>query len=179
MPVTVHHRACHLCEAICGLRIETDGDHIVSIKGDPADPLSRGHIWPQGRCPAGHSQRPRPAAQSSAAHTRHRPVARNQLGGSAGYHSAAGWWRLLNGTAWMRWGSTWAIPRYTNYGMMTHQEEPVPPFPHPQPLLRHLRRPVATPPGQPLAVRPQVAVPDSRHRPERVFSHARRQPHRL
>ncbi|MBM70945.1 MAG: dehydrogenase [Haliea sp.] len=47
MPATVHHRACHLCEAICGLRIETDGDRILSIKGDPADPLSRGHICPK------------------------------------------------------------------------------------------------------------------------------------
>jgi len=35
-----HYRACHLCEAICGLVIETDGDEIVSIKGDPDDPLS-------------------------------------------------------------------------------------------------------------------------------------------
>jgi anaerobic selenocysteine-containing dehydrogenase len=47
MPTTVHHRACHLCEAICGLRIETDGERILSIKGDPDDPLSRGHICPK------------------------------------------------------------------------------------------------------------------------------------
>lgn len=43
----VHYRACHLCEAICGLKIETDGDEILSIKGDPDDPLSRGHICPK------------------------------------------------------------------------------------------------------------------------------------
>ena len=42
-----HYRACHLCEAICGLVIETSGDDIVSIKGDPDDPLSRGHICPK------------------------------------------------------------------------------------------------------------------------------------
>ncbi len=42
-----HYRACHLCEAICGLVIETRGDDIVSIKGDPDDPLSRGHICPK------------------------------------------------------------------------------------------------------------------------------------
>ena len=42
-----HYRACHLCEAICGLVIETEGDTIVSIKGDPDDPLSRGHICPK------------------------------------------------------------------------------------------------------------------------------------
>lgn len=42
-----HYRACHLCEAICGLKIETRGKEIVSIKGDPDDPLSRGHICPK------------------------------------------------------------------------------------------------------------------------------------
>lgn len=44
---TVHYRACHLCEAICGLVIETSGTEIVSIKGDKNDPLSRGHICPK------------------------------------------------------------------------------------------------------------------------------------
>jgi anaerobic selenocysteine-containing dehydrogenase len=42
-----HYRACHLCEAICGLVIETQGDDIVSIRGDSNDPLSRGHICPK------------------------------------------------------------------------------------------------------------------------------------
>jgi anaerobic selenocysteine-containing dehydrogenase len=43
----LHHRACHLCEAICGLVIETQGDQILSIKGDKDDPLSRGHVCPK------------------------------------------------------------------------------------------------------------------------------------
>lgn len=42
------HRACHLCEAICGLTIEVDGPKIVSIRGDADDPFSRGHICPKG-----------------------------------------------------------------------------------------------------------------------------------
>jgi len=46
MSVT-HFRACHLCEAICGLAIETDGKRILSIKGDPEDSFSRGHICPK------------------------------------------------------------------------------------------------------------------------------------
>lgn len=45
--IETHYRACHLCEAICGLKIETRGEEIVSIKGDPDDPLSRGHICPK------------------------------------------------------------------------------------------------------------------------------------
>ena len=44
---STHYRACHLCEAICGLVIQTEGEEIVSIKGDPNDPLSRGHICPK------------------------------------------------------------------------------------------------------------------------------------
>ena len=41
---TTHFRACNLCEAICGLKIEVRSGQIISIKGDPDDPLSRGHI---------------------------------------------------------------------------------------------------------------------------------------
>jgi anaerobic selenocysteine-containing dehydrogenase len=43
----VTYRACHLCEALCGLEIRTEGDKIVSIKGDKDDPFSRGHICPK------------------------------------------------------------------------------------------------------------------------------------
>jgi anaerobic selenocysteine-containing dehydrogenase len=39
-----HYRTCNLCEAMCGLKIQTSAGKIVSIKGDPSDPLSRGHI---------------------------------------------------------------------------------------------------------------------------------------
>jgi anaerobic selenocysteine-containing dehydrogenase len=42
-----HYRACNLCEAICGLAIEVDGDEITAIRGDRDDPLSRGHICPK------------------------------------------------------------------------------------------------------------------------------------
>ena len=43
----VTYRACHLCEALCGLEIRTEGERIVSIKGDKDDPFSRGHICPK------------------------------------------------------------------------------------------------------------------------------------
>ncbi|NNC99694.1 MAG: molybdopterin-dependent oxidoreductase [Gammaproteobacteria bacterium] len=42
-----HYRACHLCEAICGLEIKTRGDEILSIKGDKQDPVSHGFICPK------------------------------------------------------------------------------------------------------------------------------------
>ncbi|MAG99876.1 MAG: dehydrogenase [Pseudomonadales bacterium] len=48
LPVKTHHRACTLCEAMCGVVIETRGEHILSIKGDNNDPHSEGHICPKG-----------------------------------------------------------------------------------------------------------------------------------
>lgn len=41
------YRACNLCEAICGLEIKVEGEKIISIRGDDADPFSRGHICPK------------------------------------------------------------------------------------------------------------------------------------
>ncbi len=42
-----HFRTCHLCEAMCGIAIELEGDRIVAIRGDHDDPFSRGHICPK------------------------------------------------------------------------------------------------------------------------------------
>jgi len=42
-----HYRTCHLCEAICGIEIRVRGTEILSIRGDDADPFSRGHICPK------------------------------------------------------------------------------------------------------------------------------------
>lgn len=44
---TTHYRTCNLCEAICGLEIEVDGDQVTSIRGDERDVFSRGHICPK------------------------------------------------------------------------------------------------------------------------------------
>jgi anaerobic selenocysteine-containing dehydrogenase len=45
--IKTHFRACNLCEATCGIVIQTRGKEILSIKGDPDDPFSRGHICPK------------------------------------------------------------------------------------------------------------------------------------
>lgn len=42
-----HYRTCNLCEAMCGIRIDLEGDRILSIRGDTEDPFSRGHICPK------------------------------------------------------------------------------------------------------------------------------------
>ena len=43
----IHHRACSLCEAMCGLVITVNDGRIRSIRGDRADVFSRGHICPK------------------------------------------------------------------------------------------------------------------------------------
>src|SRR4051812_22570227 len=45
--VQTHFRACNLCEAMCGVRIEVEGGRVTSIRGDEQDPFSRGHICPK------------------------------------------------------------------------------------------------------------------------------------
>ncbi|MFM2372433.1 MAG: hypothetical protein RIS85_2155, partial [Pseudomonadota bacterium] len=44
----VHRRTCHICEANCGVLVEVEGRKVLSIRGDPDNPLSRGHICPKG-----------------------------------------------------------------------------------------------------------------------------------
>lgn len=43
----VTYRACHLCEALCGLEIRTRGDQVVGVRGDADDAFSRGHVCPK------------------------------------------------------------------------------------------------------------------------------------
>src|ERR671930_1422105 len=45
--MAVHYRTCPFCEATCGLEIETQGDEVVSIRGDEQDVLSHGFICPK------------------------------------------------------------------------------------------------------------------------------------
>jgi anaerobic selenocysteine-containing dehydrogenase len=39
---------CNLCEAICGLELTIDDGRVTGVRGNPDDPLSRGHICPKG-----------------------------------------------------------------------------------------------------------------------------------
>lgn len=47
MKPVVHYRACHLCEALCGVEIRLASGRIESIRGDRNDPFSKGHICPK------------------------------------------------------------------------------------------------------------------------------------
>ncbi len=42
------YRSCPLCEAICGLELQYEGEQLTAIRGDAEDPFSRGHICPKG-----------------------------------------------------------------------------------------------------------------------------------
>lgn len=42
------YRACPLCEAICGLELRYQDGQLSAIRGDEADPFSRGHVCPKG-----------------------------------------------------------------------------------------------------------------------------------
>lgn len=42
-----HFGQCTLCEAMCGIDVETEGEKIVSIRGDKEDPFSQGFICPK------------------------------------------------------------------------------------------------------------------------------------
>jgi anaerobic selenocysteine-containing dehydrogenase len=43
----VQTATCPLCEASCGILVDTDGEHIRSIRGDEEDPFSRGYVCPK------------------------------------------------------------------------------------------------------------------------------------
>lgn len=44
---TIHRRTCSICEANCGVLVETEGRQVLSIKGNPEHVLSQGHICPK------------------------------------------------------------------------------------------------------------------------------------
>jgi anaerobic selenocysteine-containing dehydrogenase len=48
MTKELRYRACPLCEAICGLQLTYDNEQLTHIRGDLADPFSKGHICPKG-----------------------------------------------------------------------------------------------------------------------------------
>ena len=118
-----HLRACHLCEAICGLRIELAGTEILSIKGDPDDPLSRGHICAKAVALQDIQNDP---------DRLRRPVRRERDGDNAGQWQEISWDEALDTVAeklvatQLRHGAD-AVgvylgnPTVHNYGMMTHQ----------------------------------------------------------
>jgi len=46
-PLQTHYRICPLCEACCGLSVQTSGSQVVRISGQDNDVLSQGYICPK------------------------------------------------------------------------------------------------------------------------------------
>jgi anaerobic selenocysteine-containing dehydrogenase len=126
-----HYRACHLCEAICGVVIETEGDTIVSIKGDKNDPLSRGHICPKAVALKDIHEDPdrlrRPVKRVTDAHGE--PQWQEISWEEALDSAARGLMDVHDRHGVHAIGVYLGNPTVHNYGMMTHQGN----------LFRHLR----------------------------------------
>jgi formylmethanofuran dehydrogenase subunit B len=43
-----HHRICPLCEACCGLEVQTQGDQVIRVRGHASDIFSHGYLCPKG-----------------------------------------------------------------------------------------------------------------------------------
>lgn len=43
----VQTTTCPLCEASCGILVDTEGEHIRSIRGDENDPFGLGYVCPK------------------------------------------------------------------------------------------------------------------------------------
>lgn len=48
MPSATHRRTCPLCEAMCGLLVQTEGERVTAVRPDPDDVWSRGYVCPKG-----------------------------------------------------------------------------------------------------------------------------------
>ena len=42
------YRTCTICEALCGLELQLEGDRVVRVRGDADDVFSKGYICPKG-----------------------------------------------------------------------------------------------------------------------------------
>ena len=118
-----HYRACHLCEAICGVVIETEGSEIVSIKGDADDPLSRGHICPKAvalqdiHSDPDRLRQPVKRVRNDDGVYEHQPIEWNEALDLA----AQGLIKTIKNHGVDAVGIYLGNPTVHNYGMMTHQ----------------------------------------------------------
>ena len=126
-----HHRVCHLCEAMCGLVIETRDDTVVSVKGDKADPLSRGHVCPKSVAIADiHNDPDRLRQPLRRVRTRAGDYVHEPVDWSTALDAVAdGLVAIINRYGVNAVGIYMGNPTVHNYGMLTHQSS----------LFRHIR----------------------------------------
>ena len=129
--IRTHHRVCHLCEAMCGVVIQTNGSQVVDIRGDQNDPLSRGHVCPKAVSLKDIHEDP---------DRLRKPLKRVRTDGGEFQHVKIEWNEALDLAASAiastiqkygvdAVGAYFGNPSVHNYGMMTHQRN----------LFRHIR----------------------------------------
>ena len=182
-PTRTVHGACNLCEAMCGLllTIESgpDGERVSGIRGNPDDPLSRGHICPKGTALADIYEDP---------DRLRRPVRRvRPTNGGEDRWEEIGWDEAIE-LAVTGLADVQDRGRQRRGGRLPRQPDDPQPGRHDprrpgrqgaevqEPLLRHLRRPAPPAAGRPPALRPPAAAAGARHRPHRAAAGRRRQP---
>ena len=169
---------CNLCEAICGLELTLEDGAVTGVRGNPDDPLSRGHICPKGVALARHPRRPRPAAASGTP-GRQRPRARpgsRSAGTRPWTGSPTGSRRPSTRTAATRVGVYLGNPNAHSLGSMTHGTAMVKTF---RTRNKFSATSVDQLPHQLVGapdVRPPAVPADPRHRPDLVLPGARREP---
>jgi len=126
-----HHRVCHLCEAMCGLVIQTECDTVTDVRGDKDDPLSRGHVCPKAVALQDIHEDP---------DRLRKPMKRNRTAPGEYQHVEIEWSEALDLAADAlastidkqgvdAVGAYFGNPSVHNYGMLTHQRN----------LFRHIR----------------------------------------
>ena len=168
---------CNLCEAICGLELTLEGGRVTGIRGNPDDPLSRGHVCPKGTALADiHADPDR----------LRRPVRRVGEGPDAHWEETS-WDTALDLVA-DGLAAAHQHPRSERPRHLPRQPQRAQPrlpdprhrsgevVPDPQQVQRHLGRPAPPPARRVPDVRPPAAAADPGHRPDVVLPGARRQP---
>lgn len=129
--IRAHHRVCHLCEAMCGVVIQTVDNQIIDIRGDQNDPLSRGHVCPKAVSLKDIHEDP---------DRLRRPMKRVRTAPGVFEHVEVTWDEALETAATAlastiqkygvdAIGAYFGNPSVHNYGMLTHQRN----------LFRHIR----------------------------------------
>ena len=172
MPSTVY-RSCPLCEATCGLAITTEGDRVVSVRGDDDDPFSKGYLCPKAAALADLHDDP---------DRLQRPVVRDgaswrELGWDAAFDLVA---RRLGEVRAAHGRDAIAVyqgnPTVHNLGLMTYGQLLCGLARHAQPVLGDVARPAAAHARGAADVRQPAADAGARHRSQRSVHLPGRQP---
>src|SRR4029079_17479208 len=47
--IVEHRTFCRICPVLCGLVVQTQGEQVLQVRGDPDHPITHGYTCPKGR----------------------------------------------------------------------------------------------------------------------------------